>query len=262
MVKSKSLKSLEKEFHHYCQTRYFFPLANAYRHNNNLDKCIEVLRQGLVFFPRYWAARVALGRALFEKGDFDQALAELEMAADHVPENLLLHRLLATIYFNRGEFQKAARYCWLVLFVSPQDQECLNIMNKILEIQGQSSIQDQDQDQDKPFHQDKPLLYQEENLAEARKEKSDSPSPPPEEEIITPTIAELYLSQGFRDKAIEIYQRLLAEQPDRDEWRERLYAIQGEVAPAPRAKMQSQQSDRIVQQLETWLKNIETLTMN
>ncbi|MEW6382303.1 MAG: tetratricopeptide repeat protein [bacterium] len=241
-VKSNDLKSLKRKIHHYPYVRYFLPLANAYRNNNNLDKCIEVLRQGLSLYPQYWAARVALGRALLEKGDFDQALAELEMAVDHVPENLLLHRLMALIYFSRREFEKAARYCRLVLFVIPHDQECLSIMEEISRFQSRGA-------------KEKPLSSEGKNLIPSLEEK----------EIITPAIAELYLSQGFREKAIEIYQKLLTGQPDREEWRERIRSIQGETgtqAPLQKAENPQERNGRIVQQLETWLKNIEEFTTN
>lgn len=44
--------------------------------------------------------------------------------------------------------------------------------------------------------------------------KAQPPAETAGEDINTDTLAELYISQGFYDKAIEIYQRMLAERPD------------------------------------------------
>ncbi|MEW5802256.1 MAG: tetratricopeptide repeat protein [bacterium] len=318
MVKSKELKSLEKKYQHREEKRYFLPLADAYRKNNDLAKCISLLRQGLSHFPQYWAARVALGRALVERGDLDEAQKELEAARDHVPENLLLHRLLASIYFTKGELRKAAYYCQLVLFVIPHDGECLFIMDEIFKAAGDSKreggefktpsvpeagggpqpeaahmpeagvepvLEDKPVPEDEitsapeygqseqalfvqevpglnvPEQEPQELAQQEEIIARSSKEDAAEQ----EEEIVTPTIAELYLAQGVPEKAIEIYQKLLIQQPDHREWQERVNFIQhksGIMPPVRKTDDCAQGNDRVLQQLETWLKNIEKSTLS
>jgi len=304
MVTNKELKLLEKKFRHR-QERYFFPLANAYRERNNLDKCISLFRQGLLAFPHYWAARVALGRALMERGDLDEALQELEAAVEQVPENLLLRRLLTVLYFKRGELSKAAVHCRIVLLVIPDDRECSFIMNEISKMQAsgsqtaaiaaiieetkkfspepwQSEPEEAGPEQEKsaqqPEHAQEQELQQPEHVQE-QQERSQQPQLPEraqkkqvreeQEEILTPTIAELYLSQGFAQKAIEIYQELLIRQPDCTEWVERIRSIQKEKGlevsepkalnrgSNPGGEQGCGSSEKVLQQLETWLKNIE-----
>ncbi len=316
MVNNKYLKLLEKKFRHQ-QKRYFLPLANAYRERNNLDKCISLFRQGLLAFPHYWAARVALGRALMERGDLDEALEELEAAIGYVPENLLLHRLLALLYFKRGELSKSATYCRLVLFMIPEDRECFFIMSEISKIQARGSQTEaiieetkrfapeswqfeqeppeQEQPEQEPPEQEQQSWQPEQEPPEQEQQswqfeqelpeqelpeqEQEEPAPQPErtkkkqeqegqEEILTPTIAELYLSQGFAEKAIEIYQELLIRQPDRTEWMERIRSIQKErgiKVSEPKAGdlggvsggEHGDDSGEVLRQLEAWLKNIE-----
>ncbi|HTP65749.1 MAG TPA: tetratricopeptide repeat protein [Geobacteraceae bacterium] len=53
--------------------------------------------------------------------------------------------------------------------------------------------------------------------------------------LTTATLAELYVSQGFPERALEIYRELLAEDPENDELKERLAAVEKELnaLPAP-----------------------------
>ena len=314
------LELLEKKFHKNPQTSYFFPLANAYREHDRLDECIEVFRQGLSVFPHYWAAKVAFGRALFEKGDFDGALKELEDASDHVPENILLHELLASIYLKKGDISKAIHHCELVLFINPRHTEALGIKEKVLKIQGMDSQKEslheqgkelllkekerrslpekkeekeiekevgieiepveEEQGEKKEEEERKQKTQKEDEEGEGGEEKERESFPIKEgEEIVTATLAELYVSQGLPEKAVEIYQKLIKQQPEQEEeWKRRIAAFQvcegsaisqdtafqeaqdeavsPEISP-PGGPKKKDPNELILQQLETWLKNIE-----
>jgi len=300
------LKSLEKKFYQDPKKNYFFPLANAYREVDRLDDCIKIFRQGLSLFPYYWAARVALGRALFEKGDLDEALKELETASVHVPENFLLHELLASIYLKKGDLLKAAHHGELVLFVNSHHAEALRIKEDVFKIRGRDSQKEpfHEQEQksllkeqkreslpgkqedetkfvDKKKDEEKESLInkeedkkeflsqeQEEKEGEGEEKKGRESFPlKQEEEIITATLAELYISQGLAERAIEIYQKLIKQQPEREEeWKKRIAAIQeiqgaavsAEIfASEEEAAKKKNTQESILQQLETWLENIE-----
>jgi hypothetical protein len=67
---------------------------------------------------------------------------------------------------------------------------------------------------------------------------AESSAPPPAQEkavpaFVTETMAQLYLEQGHRDQAIDIYRQLVAAKPNDAELRKRLQAI--EQAPTPPA---------------------------
>jgi tetratricopeptide (TPR) repeat protein len=81
----------------------FAALAEEYRRLGLFQEAIDVCRSGLTRHPAYLSARVTLGRALMETGDFDDATAELEYVLQTAPENLAAIRALAEIHRRRVE---------------------------------------------------------------------------------------------------------------------------------------------------------------
>jgi tetratricopeptide (TPR) repeat protein len=81
----------------------FAALAEEYRRLGMFAEAIETCRAGLLRHPSYISARVTLGRALVEIGEFDAASVELEQVLRSAPENLAAIRALADIHRRRGE---------------------------------------------------------------------------------------------------------------------------------------------------------------
>jgi len=81
----------------------FAALAEEYRRLGMLTEAIETCRSGLLRHPAYTSARVTLGRALVEVGEYDDASAEFEQVLRSAPENLAAIRALADIHRRRGE---------------------------------------------------------------------------------------------------------------------------------------------------------------
>jgi tetratricopeptide (TPR) repeat protein len=80
----------------------FAALAEEFRRLGRYDEAIETCRAGLVRHPAYLSARVTLGRALIEAGDFEGAREELETVLRSAPENLAALRGLAQIHERLG----------------------------------------------------------------------------------------------------------------------------------------------------------------
>ena len=80
----------------------FAALAEEFRRVGRYDDAIETCRTGLQRHPAYLSARVTLGRALIETGDFDGAREELETVLRSAPENLAAIRGLAQIHERLG----------------------------------------------------------------------------------------------------------------------------------------------------------------
>jgi len=47
--------------------------------------------------------------------------------------------------------------------------------------------------------------------------------------ILSPTLADIYLEQGYIEKAIELYERLLKREPENDFFRKRIVALKREL---------------------------------
>ncbi len=99
-----------------------------------------------------------------------------------------------------------------------------------------------------------------------------SAPPAPVAEIETPTMAEIYASQGHFDQALSVYRKIVERQPNDTQYRERIeeLLILARAAAAPKASQASQapqapqgrpedsyaSEDRTVQVLEDWLEAI------
>ena len=81
----------------------FAALAEEFRRMGRHEEAIETCRAGLQRHPAYLSARVTLGRALIETGDYDAAREELETVLRSAPENLAAIRGLAQIHERLGQ---------------------------------------------------------------------------------------------------------------------------------------------------------------
>ena len=80
----------------------FAALAEEFRRVGRYEEAIETCRTGLQRHPAYLSARVTLGRALIETGDYEGAREELETVLRSAPENLTAIRGLAQINERLG----------------------------------------------------------------------------------------------------------------------------------------------------------------
>jgi tetratricopeptide (TPR) repeat protein len=80
----------------------FAALAEEYRRQGRHEEAIQTCRGGLQRHPSYLSARVTLGRALIEVGDYEGAREELEVVLSAAPENLAAIRGLALIHERLG----------------------------------------------------------------------------------------------------------------------------------------------------------------
>jgi tetratricopeptide (TPR) repeat protein len=76
----------------------FAVLAEEYRRAGRYDDAIATCRTGLGRHPSYVSARVTLGRALVETGNYEDARLEFEHVLRLAPENLAAIRALAALH--------------------------------------------------------------------------------------------------------------------------------------------------------------------
>ena len=80
----------------------FAQLAEEHRRAGEFEEAIRICRAGLRQHPSYLSARVTLGRALIETGQFDDALREVEQVLRTAPDNLAAVQALADIRQRRS----------------------------------------------------------------------------------------------------------------------------------------------------------------
>jgi hypothetical protein len=80
------------------ETPAFAGIAERFRRAGDLDRAIALCRDGLKRFPTQLSARVTLGWALLDRGEYDEARAELEQVIRRAPDNLAAIRGLAELH--------------------------------------------------------------------------------------------------------------------------------------------------------------------
>jgi hypothetical protein len=84
------------------KTPSFGAIAERFRRAGDLDRAIALCLEGLKKFPNQLSARVTLGWALLDKGEYEQARQELERVIRRAPDNLAAIRGLAELH-DRAE---------------------------------------------------------------------------------------------------------------------------------------------------------------
>jgi len=112
------------------QSRAFAPLAEAHRKLGHLDEAIKVARAGLELHPGYSGGLVVLGRALYEKGELDNAAEILHKAVSENTESYLGQKFLGKVLMDKGDNKGAQKALEAANFLSPEDAEVTNLLEE------------------------------------------------------------------------------------------------------------------------------------
>jgi len=173
----------------------FAALSEAYRRRNMLDQAIAVCKTGLHHHPGFVSGRVALARAYVDKGDTDRAVKELERVILTAPDNLIAQGLLLAIYEEKHDWDNLEKTVHRILSLDPQDERARKSWQTL---------------------RTQPTVGENGAGGEYR-------------EIVTQTLAEIYASQGYYDKAFGIYRKLSVQEPENPNLHERLADLKQQI---------------------------------
>ncbi|UCD85053.1 MAG: tetratricopeptide repeat protein [Deltaproteobacteria bacterium] len=77
------------------------------------------------------------------------------------------------------------------------------------------------------------------------------------EEIDTATMAELYIEQGYPEKALNVYQKILASDPDNLEIKKKIEELSGQIKPPPPPEDHIERVEGNIRSLSIWLDKIK-----
>lgn len=120
-----------KKFQEDPTSRVFAPLAEAYRKAGLLDEAIDIAREGLRVHPNFVGGRVALARALFEKGLYSEVVDELSPVIRDVPDNLVAQKMVAESLLMLGRTLDALTAYKMLLYFSPDDRDAARIVSEL-----------------------------------------------------------------------------------------------------------------------------------
>jgi tetratricopeptide (TPR) repeat protein len=273
-------------------SRLFVPLAEEYVKAGMLEEAVQVLIDGLKKHPDFLVARVTLGKIYFQQGKFPEARQELEAVVAVSPDNLIALRKLAVLYRQDKLLDKARHCCELLLAANPKDAEIQQLLQEMTpaqpkEGQVEMSVAAPTLDVSRGSAAEQAMELTKE-LPTAESVPS-QPAPPPEpvdsaasqkttgkpdaeedapEELVSPTLAQLYLRQGHYDQAVRVYDELLRREPNNDSYKQAhemaLALMQGKSSPpqsvsaAPDAGSPADRpNNRLIERLQTWLHHIQ-----
>lgn len=213
------------------QSPAFVPLCEIYLQFNLLDEALDVARRGTVALPAYAPGFSALGRALVEQSHPDEAQeafrTALALDADQVPALVGLAR----IALSRGEYRPAVDFLQSARRVEPANEVAAQLLNVAQKLASVSIIPPSPEVAAAPEPGPVlplPVLDASATDDDGELEELDdadvaeiAPLAAGTAPIATATIADIYIRQGFPEKALKVYADLLLTEPDNRELRER-----------------------------------------
>lgn len=203
----------------YCFAR----LSEVYLKVGLIDDAFHVARQGVMKHPRYLSGQRALALACYAKGNNDEARAALKLITEALPEDVPSQKLLGRLLSEAGDQEAACQAFRTVLAFAPDDVESRIELEALERSTGIASSTLNPDEDDEDVIEDLEIL-EETDVPKAGQPESRfqlrEASPEPDivgaahhDPLSTGTLAELYVRQGFINKALEIYRAILDDNP-------------------------------------------------
>ena len=203
MSNSEYLKSLEVKYSSQLQkdpaSNCFVLLAEVLIKLKKTDNALKVLVNGLRHNKHNTTARFLLGKIYFDRWLIDGAKKEFEKVIKLAPDNIAVSKILLQIYKSEGNEKRAGEISRNLLFFHPDNEELKDFLDGLKA--GDQMVELKDIVDEYPDF--KSGVVNVNNMS-----RSDT-----ETEIVSTTLADLYYEQGHYSDSLEIYNKLLLNNP-------------------------------------------------
>lgn len=172
--------------------RYLLALAEELLRRGEAGEALATLDRRLQDHPGHIAARVAKGRCLVDLGRSHEALALFDQVLSEDPVQMVAAKLRVEAAIRTGDAARASRALESYLELQPGDPAARALRSRIDALEGGRRPEADRDDRDR-----------------ARRRSR-------EDELVTATLGNLYLEQGHRRQAEEIFRRILRSDPDNE----------------------------------------------
>ncbi len=183
----------------------FVSLAETYRKMGMFDDARQIISKGLALHSDFCPAYIVLARVLCQLQDLDGSVAAFAQALELDEENLAALVGYARVQILLDEEEAARELLLKARQLSPADP----VINKLL----LSLSEETEFVEESPDEEQQPV-----------DEMADNPAV-----LVSSTLAELYLAQGLTEKALDLFQRLSAQNPDDLTLRRRVKELAGQL---------------------------------
>ncbi len=232
LSRDRALVEQLKEYQQNPRSVIFVSLAEAYRSHAMLDQALEICEEGLRYHPLLSSARMLRARIFFDLKRFADCLEQLTEILKDNPENFRALKLRVEVCLRLGQKKRAIDVLNHILVLYPQDKESVQELEKL-----ENEIAPPKQKINPSFtarassdflaSRGSLMDYQ---IAKFDSELAEQSAPAPVEKEVfteedssndpafaTKTIAELYLRQGLKHKALQVLRKMLQSNPN-DVW--------------------------------------------
>lgn len=227
-----------------------FRLVSRMMEEGRLDRVINRCKRALDTYPNDIPIRKLLAEACFESGRISRAAEELEKITEQLDSLATIYKLKAQVLDRQGREEEAAKTLRVYLGHNPDDKEALRLLERLT-----------------------PRELQEPGRGVSRgaEPQTDRGEGEGGLDIATPTLAEVYYTQGQIQEAIKVYERVLEREPN-DQYSQRRIAelksmVEAESPPhemetareRPPAGSARKKNERLIALLESWLSSIREM---
>jgi len=229
-------------------------LLSNLKKEGRLKKVIQECIRALQIYPQDPFLRRLLAESYLEAGFLSQAEMELERLTSQTDELASTYKVLANIYRKQGRKEEAIRSLRIYLAHRPEDHEALDVFEALHALPSVAAEEPPAPETAEAGEVREPVVEEEPELPE------EEPVP----EIATPTLAEVYVSQGDLEEAIQIYSKVLARNPQDESSRQRMEELEAMLRsepPAPEEKVDGarKKRERAIAILEAWLADLRKM---
>jgi len=185
----------------------FVPLAETYRQMGLLEEALEVATRGVNVLPSFSPGYTALGRVQSQLGNLSAAASAFERALLIDPENQMSLKGLAKVREQQGDRVQALKLVQRAVALKPDDA----VAKKMLAALGAASAS--------------PAV----EVRQAPAAATAAVAPHGAEPISTATIAEIYIRQGYLNRALKVYRDLLQSDPQNEGVRRKLVELKQRI---------------------------------
>lgn len=196
-------------------SRVYVPLADLLRQHGETEEALVLLEAGLVRNPEHSSALVVLGNTLLQAGRYDHGVKVLEKVLEISPENFVVLRILVEHFLATDAYGQAVPLLERLADFEPDETEWAKLL---------SDARDQ-------------VVRAEDHAAPSAvsdsSDKSDKTVMPlGEQGMVTMTLVDILVSQGYLDKARAALERMKQDNPTRTDVQQRLDQLKsGDLTP-------------------------------
>ena len=197
------------------KTPLFVRMSNTEIENNNVDKAIDILRDGIKIYPQYAAAHLLLGKAYSLIGNYTQALNSIKTGSDLIHSKKTYDyysREIESIRKQRSLFESNAKSAFLIEEEEKEENQPDLFIEKEEKVERREipiPVEDRlDQLARDISFAKLPEAFESSPNLEYRAEDFSGTSM-----IVSETLAKIFIAQGELKEAIDVYKKLIKKNP-------------------------------------------------